>query len=49
MYKYDLAVNNLQWLICHKTKPNLNSSHVHKTLPITPLTINQHLWSVVLF
>ena len=19
----DLALNNLQWLICHKTKPNL--------------------------
>ena len=23
MYKQDLALNNLQWLICHKTKPNL--------------------------
>ena len=23
MYKPDLALNNLQWLICHKTKPNL--------------------------
>ena len=22
MYKLDLALNNLQWLICHKTKPN---------------------------
>ena len=22
MYKDDLALNNLQWLICHKTKPN---------------------------
>ena len=22
MYKYDLALNNLQWLICHKTQPN---------------------------
>ena len=21
MYKPDLALNNLQWLICHKTKP----------------------------
>ena len=21
MYKQDLALNNLQWLICHKTKP----------------------------
>ena len=23
MYKDGLALNNLQWLICHKTKPNL--------------------------
>ena len=22
MYKKNLALNNLQWLICHKTKPN---------------------------
>ena len=22
MYKKDLALNNLQWLICHKTKQN---------------------------
>ena len=22
MYKEDLALNNLQWLICHKTKSN---------------------------
>ena len=22
MYKEDLAFNNLQWLICHKIKPN---------------------------
>ena len=22
MYKKDLALNNLQWLICHKTKPH---------------------------
>ena len=24
MYKEDLALNNLQWLICHKTKLNYN-------------------------
>ena len=23
MYKKDLALNNMQWLICHKTHPNL--------------------------
>ena len=22
MYKEDLALNNQQWLVCHKTKPN---------------------------
>ena len=22
MYKKDLALNTLQWLICHKTQPN---------------------------
>ena len=22
MYKKDLALNNPQWLICHKTQPN---------------------------
>ena len=22
MYQQDLALNNLQWLICHMTKPN---------------------------
>ena len=22
MYKEDLALNNLQWLICHKNRPN---------------------------
>ena len=26
MYKEDLTLNNLQWLICHKTKPNSNQS-----------------------
>ena len=27
MYKKDLALNNLQWLIYHKTKPNKNKSY----------------------
>ena len=25
MYKEDLALNNLQWLICHKIQPTPNS------------------------
>ena len=29
MYKKDLALNNLQWLICHNTQPN----HWYKYLP----------------
>ena len=32
MYKPDLALNNLQWLICHKIKPNQN-------LPISLLQV----------
>ena len=28
MYKEDLALNNLQWLICHKTKPNIKKCEV---------------------
>ena len=27
MYKKDLALNDLQWLICHKTKPNQTNSY----------------------
>ena len=27
MYKVDLVLNNVQWLICHKNKPNLNDFH----------------------
>ena len=26
MYKKDFALNNLQWLICHKTTPNQTKS-----------------------
>ena len=29
MYKEDLALNNLQWLICHKTKPNQTPVHTN--------------------
>ena len=35
MYKEDLASNNLQWLICHKTKPNLNRFDVYKPVITT--------------
>ena len=26
--KIDLALNDLQWLICHKTKPNQTKSYI---------------------
>ena len=32
MYKEDLALNNQQWLICRKTKPNQNIAK-HLTHP----------------
>ena len=32
MYKEDLALNNLQWLICHKPKPNSNNLTNHTYL-----------------
>ena len=28
MYTQDLALNNLQWLICHKTKPKNGTSKI---------------------
>ena len=34
MYKEDLALNYLQWLICHKTKPNHLKKQRHKNLDI---------------
>ena len=38
MYEEDMALNNLQWFICHKTKPNQtnkrNSGKHHNTVKI---------------
>ena len=28
MYRDDLALNNLKWLICHKTKPNQTNPNI---------------------
>ena len=28
MYEEDLALNNQQWLICRKTKPNQTKSYI---------------------
>ena len=29
MYKEDLVLYNLQWLICHNTKPNQTKSYIY--------------------
>ena len=31
MYKKDLALNNLQWLKCHKTKKKMYEKYVNRT------------------
>ena len=28
MYEQDMALNNLQWLICHKTEPNQTTAEI---------------------
>ena len=33
MYKEDFALNNLQWLICHNTKPNIRKGINPSVLP----------------
>ena len=33
MYKKDLALNDLQWLICHKTKQNQTKPNQTNTKP----------------
>ena len=32
MYKEDLALNNQQWLICHKTQPNQTKLFFNKAV-----------------
>ena len=32
MYKEDLSLDNLQWLICHKTRPNQTIQLMYKKL-----------------
>ena len=35
MYKEDLTLNNLQWLICHKSKQNKDYSSYDAKLNLT--------------
>ena len=45
MYKEDLALNNLQWLICHKTKP---SQLFRRILPLCSVYCHRILSPAVL-
>ena len=42
MYKEDLALNNLQWLICHKTQPNQTISNVSKLISSSSSSSSRH-------
>ena len=43
MYKHDLALNNQQWLICHKSQ--LNLTYLNKQMP--KLNIWPKKWQVI--
>ena len=47
MYKKDLALNDLQRLICHKTKPNqIKPIHLAiRELPLVAIPVNKHCYS----
>ena len=42
MYKLDLALNNLQWLICHKIKSNQGVQTALILLTLLPSVINDY-------
>ena len=47
MYKQDLAFNNQQWLICHKTKPNQSNLLIPISLSLTQLFRSLFLCSLL--
>ena len=44
MYKEDLVLNNLQGLICHKTKSNLTYLNI---VPVVPMNLRWPLTTVI--
>ena len=45
MYKNDLAINDLQWLIYHKTKPNFWGEQMLEVFTTSFLSVwNQIIW-----
>ena len=50
IYIQDLALNNLQWLICHKTQPNQNKIHLAILEEMVNKITNRHqFWLYVWF
>ena len=49
MYKEDLALNNLQWLICHKAKPDNDSNQTFYLKGLTEDTSITKLFPFILF
>ena len=54
--KMDLELNNLQWLICHKTKPNQskpnitnNESALKKSMYLANMYDSSRVWHKVTF
>ena len=47
MYKYDLALNNLQWLICHKIQPT-NNYPTHTKKKKNTLTFSEEIYKLFL-
>ena len=48
MYKENMALNNLQWMICHKTKPNHIKPNETKPQYIVPKVLNSARLNVVM-
>ena len=44
MYKEDLALNNLQWLICHKTKQNQTKPNLRIMCMYLTFCILKDIW-----
>ena len=49
MYKKDLVLHNLQWLICHKTKPNQTDQISSTYLSVFTGTRNAVIYAVSTF
>ena len=46
MYKKDLALNNQQWLVCHKTKPNQTKPRTWDSLSVQGVISGQFVFFI---